>query len=128
MACCPERFTNDDSDRGVAALDRSRSQEYLAHQCCPRRQVPKRPGLQVPHCGLVIVDGKRDPGQQQAASGGGQPAGKLDGGAQVLYDVSSAAFEGRTCPLGAIGHPKDGVRGRLQIVYGLSPCAARIID
>ncbi len=24
-----------------------------------------------------------------------------------------------TCPLGAIGHPKDGVRGRLQIVYGL---------
>ena len=37
----------------------------------------------------------------------------------VLYDSSSAAFEGRTCPLGAIGHPKDGVRGRLQIVYGL---------
>jgi hypothetical protein len=43
----------------------------------------------------------------------------LAGGALVLYDVSSAAFEGRTCPLGAIGHPKDGVRGRLQIVYGL---------
>jgi Transposase DDE domain len=43
----------------------------------------------------------------------------LAGGALVLYDVSSAAFEGRTCPLGAIGHPKDGVHGRLQIVYGL---------
>ncbi len=43
----------------------------------------------------------------------------LAGGTLVLYDVSSAAFEGRTCPLGAIGHPKDGVRGRLQIVYGL---------
>jgi Transposase DDE domain len=43
----------------------------------------------------------------------------LAGGSLVLYDVSSAAFEGRTCPLGAIGHPKDGVRGRLQIVYGL---------
>jgi Transposase DDE domain len=43
----------------------------------------------------------------------------LSGGTLVLYDVSSAAFEGRTCPLGAIGHPKDGVRGRLQIVYGL---------
>jgi hypothetical protein len=41
------------------------------------------------------------------------------GGTVVLYDVSSAAFEGRTCPLGAIGHPKDGVHGRLQIVYGL---------
>jgi len=43
----------------------------------------------------------------------------LAGGTLVLYDVSSAAFEGRTCPLGAIGHPKDGVRGRPQIVYGL---------
>src|ERR1700704_2105852 len=43
----------------------------------------------------------------------------LVNGTRVLYDVSSAAFEGRTCPLGAIGHPKDGVKGRLQIVYGL---------
>jgi transposase len=43
----------------------------------------------------------------------------LDGATLVLYDVSSAAFEGRTCPLGAIGHAKDGVHGRLQIVYGL---------
>ena len=51
----------------------------------------------------------------------------LAGGTLVLYDVSSAAFEGRTCPLGAIGHPKDGVRGRLQIVYGLltPPTASR---
>ena len=37
----------------------------------------------------------------------------------VLFDVSSAAFEGQTCPLGAIGHARDGVKGRLQIVYGL---------
>jgi transposase len=43
----------------------------------------------------------------------------LANGTLVLYDVSSAAFEGHTCPLGAIGHPRDGVRGRLQIVYGL---------
>src|SRR5260221_2466488 len=43
----------------------------------------------------------------------------LADGTLVLYDLSSAAFEGRTCPLGAVGHPKDGVRGRLQIVYGL---------
>ena len=43
----------------------------------------------------------------------------LANGTLVLYDVSSAAFEGRCCPLGAIGHPRDGVRGRLQIVYGL---------
>src|SRR6266705_2383147 len=46
-------------------------------------------------------------------------ARQLAGGTLVLYDVSSAAVAGRTCPLGAIGHPKDGVRGRLQIVYGL---------
>jgi Transposase DDE domain len=50
----------------------------------------------------------------------------LAGGTLVLYDVSSAAFEGRTCPLGAIGHPKDGVRGRLQIVYGLLTSPAGI--
>ena len=37
----------------------------------------------------------------------------------MLYDVSSAAFEGHTCPLGKIGHARDGVKGRLQIVYGL---------
>ena len=43
----------------------------------------------------------------------------LADGTLVLYDVSSAAFEGRHCPLGAIGHPRDGVKGRLQIVYGL---------
>ena len=43
----------------------------------------------------------------------------LVNGTLVLYDVSSAAFEGRTCPLGAIGHARNGVKGRLQIVYGL---------
>ena len=43
----------------------------------------------------------------------------MTNGTLVLYDVSSAAFEGRTCPLGAIGHARDGVKGRLQIVYGL---------
>jgi hypothetical protein len=43
----------------------------------------------------------------------------LTDGTLVLYDVSSAAFEGRTCPLGQIGHARDGVRGRLQIVYGV---------
>jgi transposase len=43
----------------------------------------------------------------------------LTDGTLVLYDVSSAAFEGRTCPLGKIGHARDGVTGRLQIVYGL---------
>src|SRR3982074_3007080 len=46
----------------------------------------------------------------------GLAARHLVDGTLVLYDVSSAAFEGRTCPLGAIGHPRDGVKGRMQIV------------
>ncbi len=34
----------------------------------------------------------------------------LANGTLVLYDVSSAALEGRTCPLGAIGQPATGSR------------------
>lgn len=43
----------------------------------------------------------------------------LEEGMLVLYDVSSAAFEGRSCPLAKLGYARDGVRGRLQVVYGL---------
>ena len=43
----------------------------------------------------------------------------LDEGSHVLYDVSSSYFEGRTCPLLALGYSRDGRRGSLQIVYGL---------
>jgi transposase len=43
----------------------------------------------------------------------------LDEGAHVLYDVSSSYFEGRTCPLLALGYSRDGRRGTLQIIYGL---------
>lgn len=43
----------------------------------------------------------------------------LSEGTLVLYDVSSAAFEGLTCPLARLGYPRDGVKGRLQVVYGL---------
>jgi len=56
----------------------------------------------------------RQPGIEDALA-----ARHLREGTLVLCDVSSAAFEGRTCPLGQIGHPRDGVRGRLQIVYGV---------
>ena len=58
----------------------------------------------------------------------------LADGTLVLYDVSSAAFEGRTCPLGKRGHARDGVKGRLQIVYGLlcstagAPVAIEVFD
>jgi hypothetical protein len=43
----------------------------------------------------------------------------LHDGTLVLYDVSSSYFEGRTCPLAAIGHPRDRKKGKLQIVFGL---------
>src|SRR5207245_5143673 len=43
----------------------------------------------------------------------------LGEGAHVLYDVSSSYFEGRTCPLLALGYSRDRRRGSLQIVYGL---------
>jgi len=37
----------------------------------------------------------------------------------VLYDVTSAYFEGVTCPLAQRGHSRDGKKGKLQIVLGL---------
>jgi transposase len=37
----------------------------------------------------------------------------------VLYDVTSTYFEGRTCPLAKLGHPRDGKKGKLQIQFGL---------
>jgi len=43
----------------------------------------------------------------------------LHDGTLVLYDVSSSYFEGRSCPLAAIGHSRDKKKGKLQIVFGL---------
>jgi len=43
----------------------------------------------------------------------------LEAGELALYDLSSSYFEGRTCPLAALGYSRDGRRGTLQIVYGL---------
>lgn len=43
----------------------------------------------------------------------------LKEGTLVLYDVTSAYFEGRTCPLARLGHSRDGKRDKLQIVFGL---------
>ncbi len=43
----------------------------------------------------------------------------LKDGSLVLYDVTSAYFEGKCCPLAARGHNRDGKKGKLQIVFGL---------
>ncbi len=43
----------------------------------------------------------------------------LRDGEQVLYDVSSSYFEGRSCPLAKLGYSRDGKRGTPQIIYGL---------
>lgn len=43
----------------------------------------------------------------------------LSEGTLVLYDISSSYYEGRTCPLIAFGHNKDGKKGKKIIVYGV---------
>ena len=43
----------------------------------------------------------------------------LHKGGFVLYDLSSSYFEGKTCPLAALGYNRDGKRGKLQVNYGL---------
>jgi hypothetical protein len=58
----------------------------------------------------------------------------LAAGEPALYDLSSSYFEGRTCPLAALGYSRDGRRGTLQIVYGLvtdragKPVAVEVFD
>jgi len=47
------------------------------------------------------------------------PAGEGGGDAFVLYDLSSSYLEGRKCPLGKLGYSRDGVKGKLQVNYGL---------
>lgn len=43
----------------------------------------------------------------------------LKDGTLVLYDLTSTYFEGRHCPLAALGHNRDGKKGKLQITVGL---------
>jgi hypothetical protein len=45
--------------------------------------------------------------------------GERDGNAFVLYDLSSSYVEGRCCPLATLGYSRDGVKGKLQVNYGL---------
>ena len=43
----------------------------------------------------------------------------LQEGGLVLYDLTSSYFEGKTSPLAALGHNRDGKKGKLQVNYGL---------
>jgi hypothetical protein len=45
--------------------------------------------------------------------------GDGDDNAFVLYDLSSSYLEGRCCPLATLGYSRDGVKGKLQVNYGL---------
>jgi len=40
-------------------------------------------------------------------------------GGLVLYDLTSSYLEGERCPLAALGHNRDGKKGKLQVNYGL---------
>jgi len=58
----------------------------------------------------------------------------LKEGSFVLYDLSASYLEGRKCPLAALGYPRDGKKGKLQIQYGLTcspegrPVAVEVFD
>jgi hypothetical protein len=58
----------------------------------------------------------------------------LTEGGFVLYDLSASYLEGRKCPLAALGYPRDGKKGKLQIQYGLTcspegrPVAVEVFD
>jgi transposase len=43
----------------------------------------------------------------------------LDNDGLALYDLTSSYFEGACCPLAALGHNRDGKKGKLQVNYGL---------
>jgi transposase len=43
----------------------------------------------------------------------------LSDGMLVLYDVSASHVEGRCCELARFGHPRNGRRDKMQIVFGL---------
>ena len=43
----------------------------------------------------------------------------LSEGTLVLYDLTTVHFEGRTCPLAALGGSRNGPKGKLQIRVGL---------
>src|SRR5258708_11910959 len=107
----------------------------IAQVIGPRSQLAFAPGLRTPNAtsslGQVLGVAGCDEDDLYAAMDwalarkdsieNALTARHLVNGTLVLYDGSWAAFEGRTCPLGAIGHPRDGLKGRRQIVYAL-PC------
>src|SRR5213594_302349 len=43
----------------------------------------------------------------------------LDEHSLALYDLTSSYFEGVSCPLAALGHSRDGKKGKLQVNHGL---------
>ena len=50
----------------------------------------------------------------------------LQRGGLALFDLSSAWLEGRSCPLGAFGHSRDGKKNREQIEFGMVTSRAGI--
>ena len=58
----------------------------------------------------------------------------LKQGTFVLYDLTSTWYEGQTCPLAKLGHPRDKKKGKLQIEFGLlcdvqgRPVAVEVFD
>jgi Transposase DDE domain len=94
-------------------------------QLAPLAEVPHRVVVAPPLEALLgdrLADGlgRRRLGQgQQARVEQALARRHLTDGGLILYDVTSTYFEGRKCPLARFGHPRDGRRDKLQIVFGL---------
>ena len=99
--------------------------KILPHNRFPSKTMTRSVSRDINRPNTPQTDAKHQ-ASQQAQRLPSAPRSPLDTSVLVLYDVSSAAFEGRTCPIAKIGHARDGVKGRWQIVYGLLATTAGV--
>ena len=85
---------------------------HIPHRCSPRRYPGPRPAWCRPTSGWSIE--KKLAARHLARDG------------LALFDLSSAWLEGRSCPLGAFGHSRDGKKNREQIEFGMVTSRAGI--
>jgi hypothetical protein len=122
--------------------------------CASARSGPRERRMLAMICQQLLAPGRSSPARARSASRRkpGARAGRVDAdelyraldwlgvrqeriearhrhlaeGSHVLYDVSSSYFEGRTCPLLALGYSRDGRRGTFadRLASGLRPAGA----
>ena len=109
---------------GGSAADRGGGQQELADQRVPRRQAVRRERPQLLARGLVVAGAERDPGEQQLAVDGGQPAGQpkeVAGQPQQRFQRADRARTGNHRPAGSRAVRRRQIAARLV----LSPATAK---